>query len=142
MHRGGITAHAITQYITIKYIYDMLKKKERAFDKGSFFLLRPDIAACVKNENALIFFMVIKMKLIDTVRRMLSMCPEAWYIFIRAMQLCTVLLICALALLTEWNGSMTENYALYMTARTLNETAQAVLLIAVLFSVLIEDAQG
>ena len=70
------------------------------------------------------------------------MCPDAWYIFIRTMQLCVVLLFCSFMLLLEWNESMLDNYALYMTARSLNETSQALLLIAVLFSVFIEDAQS
>lgn len=73
---------------------------------------------------------------------MLCMCPDAWYIFLRTMQLCVVLLLFAFVLLVEWGGSMSEGYTLYMTAKALNETAQALLLIAVLFSVLIEDAQS
>ena len=47
--------------------------------------------------------------------------------------------VCAFMLLVEWNGSMNENYELYVLANGLNETAQAILLIGVLFSVLIED---
>lgn len=73
---------------------------------------------------------------------MLCMCPDAWYIFLRTVQLCVVLLLFAFVLLVEWGGSMSEGYTLYMTAKALNETAQALLLIAVLFSVLIEDAQS
>ena len=73
---------------------------------------------------------------------MLCMCPDAWYIFLRTMQLCVVLLLFAFVLLVEWGGSMSEGYTLYMTAKALNETVQALLLIAVLFSVLIEDAQS
>ena len=68
---------------------------------------------------------------------MLGMCPEAWYIFIRTIQLCAVLLLCAFMLLVEWNGSMNENYELYVLANGLNEIAQAILLIGVLFSVLL-----
>lgn len=82
----------------------------------------------------------MKLKLI--LRRMLCMCPDAWYIFLRTVQLCVVLLLFAFVLLVEWGGSMSEGYTLYMTAKALNETAQALLLIAVLFSVLIEDAQS
>lgn len=82
------------------------------------------------------------MKLAKVIDRMLKMCPEAWYIFIRALQLCVFLLLCAFILLLEWNGSMVESYKLYMTANSLNETAQAILLIAVLGSVLIEDVQS
>lgn len=82
------------------------------------------------------------MKLALILRRMLSMCPEAWYIFIRTIQLCVVLLFCAFVLLLEWNGSVFGNYELYETAQAINETVQALLLIAVLFSVLIEDVKG
>lgn len=80
------------------------------------------------------------MKLKAAVNRMLSMSSDAWYIFMRGVQLCVFLLLCAVALLTEWNGSLVDRYELYYIARSLNETAQSVLLLAVLFSVLIEDA--
>lgn len=79
------------------------------------------------------------MKLLAPLKRMLKMCPEAWYIFIRGVQLCAALLICALALLMEWDSCMTARHDLYHLACALNETAQAVLMLAVLFSVLIED---
>lgn len=80
------------------------------------------------------------MKIKAVVRRMLSMCPEAWYIFIRSIQLCCVLMLCAFALLSQWGGSMYHNYSLYMTAISLSEICQALLLIAVILSVCIEDA--
>lgn len=70
------------------------------------------------------------------------MCPDAWYIFIRTLQFCCVLLLCAFALLLEWNGSMTHGYELYMTAMALEETCQSLLLIAVIVSVCIEDRQS
>ena len=70
---------------------------------------------------------------------MLRMCPPAWYIFIRSVQLTGFLLMCAFVLLLSWNGSMINGYGSYMTAVTLYETGQAVLLIGGLFSVLIED---
>ena len=79
------------------------------------------------------------MKIKAVIQRMLRMCPEAWYILIRTLQLCTVLLLCSFALLLEWDGSMTEGYRLYKTALALNETSQALLLIAVILSVCIED---
>ena len=79
------------------------------------------------------------MKLKKIISRMLCMCPEAWYIFIRTLQLTAVLLLCAFALLVNWNGSIVEQYSLYMTAASLMEIIQALLLIAVIFSVCIED---
>ena len=71
---------------------------------------------------------------------MLCMCPEAWYIFIRTIQLVAVLMHCAFVLLLEY-GSMSEGYTLYMTAVSIMEICQALLLIAVIASVCIEDAQ-
>lgn len=82
------------------------------------------------------------MKLIRVFDRMLKMCPEAWYIFLRSIQLCVFLLLCTFVLLLEWDGSMMEGYKLFMTASCLNETCQALLLIAVLGSVIIEDAHS
>lgn len=84
--------------------------------------------------------MTVKLK--KVISRMLGMCPEAWYIFRRGLQLCAVLLFCAFMLLLEWNGSSFERHALYFTAMSLNETVQAILLIVVLFSALIDDANG
>ena len=72
-------------------------------------------------------------------RRMLAMCPAAWYIFIRGIQLTALLTLCAFALLLAWDGSMSEGYTLYRTALALTEVGQALLLVAVLSSVCIED---
>ena len=74
-----------------------------------------------------------------TVRRMLSMCPDAWYIWISAIKLTAFVLLCAFVLLLDWNGSMAQGYREYMTAMALYETGQALLLIGALFSVCIED---
>lgn len=81
------------------------------------------------------------MKLRKTVQRMLSMCPGAWYIFITSVKLTAFILICAFVLLLGWDGSMAEGYRQYMTAMSLYEIGQALLLIGVLFSVCIEDVQ-
>ena len=75
------------------------------------------------------------------VQRMLQMCPMAWYIFKRGMQLCVVLLFAALVVLYE-RGAAADTYRLTMLASALNETAQAVLLICVLASVIIEDVSA
>ena len=82
---------------------------------------------------------VMRMKLRAVLRRMLRMCPDAWYIFIRTLQLCCLLLFCAFMLLLEWNGNMTEHYTLYMTAMSLVEIGQSLLLIAGILSICIED---
>ncbi len=82
------------------------------------------------------------MKLRRTVRRMLDMKPEAWYIFLRSLQLSCVLLLCAFALLLEYNGDMLGKYPLYMTAQSLNESAQGILLVALILSVCMEELQS
>ena len=82
------------------------------------------------------------MKIKAVIQRMLAMCPEAWYIFIRSLQLSCVLLFGAFLLLLKWNGDMLRNQSFYMTAQALNESAQGVLLVSLLFSVLIEDLQN
>lgn len=82
------------------------------------------------------------MKLRKTIERMLCMKPDPWYIFLRSIQLCCVLLLCAFALLVEYNGDMLGKYPLYSTAQSLNETAQGILLVAVLLSVCMEELQS
>ena len=69
------------------------------------------------------------------------MCPAAWYIFITSVKLTAFVLLCAFVLLLGWGGSMAEGYREYMTAMSLYEIGQALLLIGVLFSVCIEDVQ-
>lgn len=80
------------------------------------------------------------MKLKQTVKRMLGMCPAAWYIFISSIKLTAFLLLCAFLLLLGWDGSMAEGYEQYMTAMSLYEIGEALLLIGAIFSVCIEDA--
>lgn len=72
------------------------------------------------------------------VKRMLCMCPDAWYIFIRSIQLTAFLLLCSFVLMLECQG----RHSLYMTAMSLYETGQALILIGALFSVFIEDVQS
>lgn len=82
---------------------------------------------------------VLLLKFKPIIRRMCAMCPEAWYIFIRSIQLCCLLLLCAVALLVADKSMADQGQKLLLTATSLNETAQASLLIAVVFSVIIED---
>ena len=84
---------------------------------------------------------VIPMKVRAVIARMLAMRPEAWYIFISSVRLTAFLLLCAFVLLLGWNGSMLHGYRQYMTAMSLYEIGQALLLVGVLFSAIIEDAQ-
>lgn len=74
--------------------------------------------------------------------RMLLMCPLSWYIFIGSLRLSCFMLLCSLPLLYLWGGSMLNNYNMYMTAVSIRETTQAILLIALLLSVIIEDIQS
>ena len=82
------------------------------------------------------------MKLRKTVIRMLNMCPDAWYIFISSIKLTAFLLLGAFMLLLSWGGSMSEGYTQYMTAMSLYETGEAMLMIGAIFSVCIEDVQS
>ena len=82
------------------------------------------------------------MKLRKTLLRMLAMCPYAWFIFISCVKLTAFLLLCAFLLLLSWGGSMAEGYTQYMTAMSLYETGESLLLLGALFSVCIEDASA
>lgn len=82
------------------------------------------------------------MKLRQTIRRMLAMKSDPWYLFLRSLQLCCVLLLCAFALLLEYNGDQLGKYPLYMTAQSLNESAQGILLVAIILSVCMEELQS
>ena len=79
------------------------------------------------------------MKLRKTLNRMLAMQPDAWYLFIRSIQLCCVLLLGAFVLLLECNGDLFTKYPLYICAQALNESAQGVLLVAILLSAFMEE---
>lgn len=78
------------------------------------------------------------MKLI--VERMLQMCPAAWYIFIRTLQLSCLLLFLSLVLLMEYSENP-GSHTLYRLAIALYELPQALLIISMIGSVCIEDLQ-
>lgn len=82
------------------------------------------------------------MKLRQTIQRMLAMKDGPWVLFLRSLQLCCVLLLCAFALLLEYNGDQLGKYPLYMTAQSLNESAQGILLVAIILSVCMEELQS
>lgn len=82
------------------------------------------------------------MKLLQTIHRMLAMKDGPWILFLRSLQLCCVLLLCAFALLLEYNGDQLGKYPLYMTAQSLNESAQGILLVAIILSVCLEELQS
>ena len=81
------------------------------------------------------------MKIKAIVRRMLAMCPAAWYIFLRSLQLSCLLLFCAVVLLMH-GESVGYEHDLFLTAMSLQESAQSLLLVAVLLSAIVEDAQS
>ena len=70
---------------------------------------------------------------------MLDMCPSAWYIFIRSIQLSCFMLLCAAALIYAAGDNLLENYRMYMCGISLFESTQAILIVAVILSVIIED---
>ena len=75
-------------------------------------------------------------------RRMLNMCDLAYEVTARSLILCCVMLFCAWMLLLD-GGVFTAGTAhLYRLARELMTLPQAVLLIAALASVLIEERQA
>lgn len=80
----------------------------------------------------------MKIKLI--VNRMLQMCPAAWYIFIRTLQLSCLLLFLSLVLLIEYTGNA-GGHSLYKLAMALYELPQALLIISMIGSVCVEDLQ-
>lgn len=68
------------------------------------------------------------------INRMVNMCPAAWYIFRRTMQLSTMLLFAAVVLLID-----SRSRYFYMCAVSIYELVPALLLIAVIISICIED---
>lgn len=79
---------------------------------------------------------MLKIKLI--IERMLQMCPAAWYIFIRTLQLSCLLLFLSMVLLLEYTGN-SGSHTLYRLAMALYELPQALLIISMIGSVCIED---
>ena len=73
---------------------------------------------------------------------MLDMSGPAWFLFIHTIKFCCFLLLCSAALMVEFNGSMYDNYSLYMTAAGLNEISQAIFLTGMLAAVIAEDIQS
>jgi hypothetical protein len=82
------------------------------------------------------------MKLTASVRRMLQMCPTAWRIFLRCLQLSCFLLICAALLLIAWNGDYIGSFRFYQLSASLQEMAQLALLGAVIVPPCVEDLAG
>ena len=131
--------HSLFQYkvkftISIKFYLCSLRFYSQRLSWKTFCLEKRDRPPYNQSE-------VISVKLKKTVLRMLDMCPDAWYIFMCSVKLTAAVLVGAILLLLRWGGSMAEGYTQYMTAMSLYEIGQALLLIGAIFSVCIEDVQ-
>ena len=80
----------------------------------------------------------MKIKLV--VKRMLRMCPDAWYIFMRTLQLSCLLLFLSLVSLIGYEN--TGSHALFNMAAALYELPQSLLIISMIGSICIEELQS
>lgn len=80
----------------------------------------------------------MKIKLV--VKRMLRMCPDAWYIFMRTLQLSCLLLFLSLVSLIGYEN--TGSYELFNMAAALYELPQSLLIISMIGSICIEELQS
>ena len=82
------------------------------------------------------------MKLYAAMQRMLHMCPAAWEIFLRSLQLSCFFLLCALLLLIGWDADHSHAYRFYQLSGTLQELSQLSLLAAVILPPCVEEWKG
>lgn len=80
----------------------------------------------------------MKIKLV--VKRMLRMCPDAWYIFMRTLQLSCLLLFLSLVSLIGYEN--TGSRELFNMAAALYELPQSLLIISMIGSICIEELQS
>ncbi len=80
------------------------------------------------------------MKITLVVKRMLRMCPDAWYIFMRTLQLSCLLLFLSLVSLIGYKN--TGSHELFNMAVALYELPQSLLIISMIGSICIEDLQS
>lgn len=80
------------------------------------------------------------MKIKPVLKRMLRMCPDAWYIFMRTLQLSCLLLFLCMVTLMEYDA--TGSRELIGMASALYELPQALLIISAIGSVCIEELQS
>lgn len=80
----------------------------------------------------------MKIKLV--VKRMLRMCPDAWYIFMRTLQLSCLLLFLSLVSLIGYEN--TGSPELFNMAAALYELPQSLLIISMIGSICIEELQS
>ena len=79
------------------------------------------------------------MKFKSVIVRMLQMCPAAWRIFLRCLELSCFLLICAALLLIAWDGNYIDGIRYFRLSAALQEAAQLALLGAVILPSCVED---
>ena len=80
------------------------------------------------------------MKITLIVKRMLRMCPDAWYIFMRTLQLSCLLLFPSLVSLIGYEN--TGSHELFNMAAALYELPQSLLIISMIGSICIEELQS
>lgn len=80
------------------------------------------------------------MKITLVVKRMLRMCPDAWYIFMRTLQLSCLLLFLSLVSLIGYEN--TGSHELFNMAAALYELPQSLLIISMIGSISIEELQS
>lgn len=73
--------------------------------------------------------------------RMLCMCDRAYIVFKYSLILSAVMLFCALIVLLQAQGMTAHSYELHRAAAFLYETPAAILLVASIASVVIEDRE-
>lgn len=81
------------------------------------------------------------MKLSAAIEGMLHMCPAAWKILLRCLQLSCLLLLCAVLLLIGWDGDHVRGYDLFRLSSVLQEMAQLSLLFGVIIPPCVEDLE-
>ena len=79
------------------------------------------------------------MKLSAAIEGMLHMCPAAWKLFLRCLQLSCFLLLCAALLLIAWDGDHVRGFAFFRLSGVLQEMAQLSLLFGVILPPCVED---
>ena len=82
------------------------------------------------------------MKLRAAIDRMLHMCPAAWLLFLRLLQLSCFLLVCAALLLIPRDGDPARSWELCQLSAALQDMAQLALLGAVILPPVVEDRAG
>ena len=98
--------------------------------------------ACQSSQPYHIAEVSVLQALKKTIARILEMKDGSWWVFLRCLQLCVFLLLCSWALFLSCHGDYPGNLERYISAVSLYETGQIVLLIGVILPVCLEDLPG